>query len=98
MAALLQQYHADVNLQEEVYTPNQLYCVVHVHVVYVHIPDIYCSEPFYCGLCPCHYPQVGQTALWQASFRGHAQVADLLLKAKASVDTPNNDVSQVVFV
>ena len=56
-----------------------------------------CSEPFYCGLCPCHYPQTGATALWQASFRGHTEVADLLLKAKASVDTPSNDASQVVF-
>ena len=42
--------------------------------------------------------QAGETALYNASFRGHTQVADLLLKAKASVDTPNNDVSQVVFV
>ena len=57
-----------------------------------------CSEPFYCGLCPCYYPQAGETALYKASFDGHTQVADLLLKAKASVDTTNNDVSQVVFV
>ena len=95
MAALLLQYHADVNLQTKVLQTN---CVVHVHVVYVHIPGIYCSDPFYCGLCPCHYPQAGATALLKASFRGHTQVADLLLKAKASVDTPSNDVSQVVFV
>ena len=65
---------------------------------HTHHCSMNCSEPFYCGLCPCHYPQDGETALYMASFDGHTQVADLLLKAKASVDTPKNTVSQVVFV
>ena len=65
---------------------------------HTHHCSMNCNELFYHGLCPCHYPQDGETALYKASFSGHTQVADLLLKAKASVDTPKNTVSQVVFV
>ena len=59
---------------------------------------VYTAVNHFTVACVTHYPQAGQTALWQASFKGHTQVADLLLKAKASADTPSNDVSQVVFV
>ena len=45
---------------------------------------------------PCHCPQDGKTALWNASFNGHVQVADLLLKANASVNTPEYRVSEIL--
>ena len=42
--------------------------------------------------------QTGVTALLAASLKGQTEVADLLLKANASVDTLTIDVSEVVFV